>query len=98
MRIAFFTAVASVAIAGCAASSGIIDTGNGTFYSSKQSANSFGGAGNLKADVIKEAAAFCAKRGQTVRVTNTTEAQPPYILGNYPRVEIEFKCAGTDQG
>ena len=26
-------------------------------------------------------------------VTRSTETQPPYVLGNYPRAEIEFRCA-----
>jgi hypothetical protein len=26
-------------------------------------------------------------------ITHTTETQPPYVLGNYPRVELEFRCA-----
>jgi hypothetical protein len=28
-----------------------------------------------------------------MNVTRTTETQPPYVLGNYPRVELEFRCA-----
>lgn len=86
-----------LAFAGCAASTGVIDAGNGTFYASKQAATGFGGAGNLKGDVITEASTFCAKRGQALHVLDTTEARPPYILGNYPRAQIDFKCTSGKQ-
>jgi hypothetical protein len=83
---------AAVLVCGCAASTGVIDEGNGTFYASKQAATGIGGAANLKGEILTEASAFCAKRGQTLQVIDTTEAAPPFIFGNYPRAQIDFKC------
>lgn len=84
---------AAALVCGCAASTGVIDEGNGTFYASKQAATGIGGAANLKGDILTEASAFCAKRGQQLQVIETTEANPPFIFGNYPRAQIDFKCA-----
>ncbi len=63
---------------------------------SKQAATGFSGLGTLKADSIAEAGAFCAKRSQQILVTQSTESIPPYVLGNFPRVEVHFQCLNSD--
>jgi hypothetical protein len=57
------------------------------------SATGFPGLGNLKAEALQEANQYCVGRGSDLFVTRSTETQPPYVLGNYPRPEIEFRCA-----
>ena len=79
-------------LAGCASDSGVIDQGGGTYFVSKQAATGFSGLGNLRANVTTEARQFCARTGKELRVLNINETQPPYLLGNYPRVELEFAC------
>lgn len=85
-------AAVAALVCGCAASTGVIDAGNGSFYASKQAATGFNGIGTLKGEVITEAGTFCSQRGRDLLIINTTEAKPPFIFGNFPRVEIEFKC------
>jgi hypothetical protein len=61
----------------------------------KQAATGFPGLGNLKAEALEEADRYCASlpgSGHQLFVTRSTETQPPYVLGNYPRAEIEFRC------
>jgi hypothetical protein len=41
----------------------------------------------------QEAKQFCASKGSDLFVTRSSETQRPYVLGNYPRAEIEFRCA-----
>lgn len=79
-------------LAGCAATSTIAPMGNDTFMLSKQAATGFPGLGNLKAEVLTEANAHCGKTGKSIQVVSTTESQPPFILGNYPRAEVQFTC------
>ena len=62
---------------------------------SKQAATGFPGPGTLKADVMQEAAAYCGGQGRDFVLTNVTETQPPYLLGNYPRAEINFRCVAN---
>lgn len=52
----------------------------------------FPGMGNLRAEVLAEATAHCRMSGRELKVLRITESQPPYILGNYPRADLEFTC------
>ncbi len=61
----------------------------------KQAATGFPGPGSLKADVMQEASDYCAKQGREFLLTNVAETQPPYLLGNYPPAEINFRCVAS---
>jgi hypothetical protein len=41
----------------------------------------------------KRAVEFCERQGKTMRVVSEQISNPPYILGNFPRIEIVFACA-----
>lgn len=82
----------AITLAGCAANPGVTPLGPDTFLVSRQAANALAGAGTLKADALQEAGQYCAINGKSLLVTNATEAQPPYILGNYPKAEVQFMC------
>ena len=84
-------AMASIG-AGCAANSGVVPIGPDTYMISRQAGSGFSGMGTLKAKAFKEAAAFCDERSQVMQVVRTDDAQPPYVLGNFPRTEIQFMC------
>lgn len=83
---------AATALWGCAANSGVVEVGPNAYLVTRQAATGFPGAGTLKADAISEAGAHCAKEGKKINVTHTEEVQPPYLLGNYPRAEVQFMC------
>ncbi|MGA9340970.1 MAG: hypothetical protein WBV61_01380, partial [Rhodanobacteraceae bacterium] len=72
---------------------GVVRTGPQTYMVSRQAASGFTGMGTLKADAMREANAYCAKQGRVADLISTHESPPPYILGNFPQVEIEFGCA-----
>jgi hypothetical protein len=90
MKIIFITAV--VFLAGCASNSGVITIGQDTFMVSRQAATGFSGSGTLKAEALQEASQYCTKLGKSLQVVSTNEASPPYILGNFPKAEIQFMC------
>ncbi len=77
---------------GCASHTGVIDMGQGTYMIAKQQATGFPGLGNMKAEIIGEGSRHCAAQGKDFQLVSANESQPPYILGNYPRSEITFKC------
>lgn len=79
-------------IVGCAANSGIVPMGNNTYMVSRQAATGFSGMGTLKADAMKEAYQECQKTNKSISVLEVIDAKPPYILGNFPKTEIRFKC------
>jgi hypothetical protein len=82
----------SLALAGCAANSAVAPMGPNSFMVSRQAATGFSGAGTLKEEALTEAGQFCTGRRQTIQVTDLTEAQPPYVMGNFPRVTVQFTC------
>jgi hypothetical protein len=59
---------------------------------SRQAATGFFGSGSLKAEALTEAGQYCAARNQTLLVTNSKEVGPPYVMGNFPKAEVEFMC------
>ena len=93
MRVAVIAGIAL--LAGCASNSGVRPIGQDTFMVSRQAATGFSGSGTLKAEAFKEASDYCTKFGKQMQVVNTQEAQPPYILGNFPKAEVQFMCLSS---
>jgi hypothetical protein len=85
--------VVLLTVAGCASNSGVVPMGADRYMVSRQAATGFSGLGTLKADALREADRYCAGHGRSLIVDNTTESQPPYLLGNFPRAEVQFHCA-----
>ena len=87
-----------LAVAGCASQSGVVPNGKGGYLIAKQAATGFNGLGNLKAEALEEANQYCLSQSQEreLFVTSAMETQPPYVMGNYPRAQIEFRCAAPN--
>jgi hypothetical protein len=85
-------AVCALVVAGCASNSGVVPAGPDTYLVSRQAATGFSGLGTLKADALREANTYCQSLHKTMKVVSTTEAKPPYILGNFPKAEVQFMC------
>lgn len=79
-------------LAGCASNSGVAPIGQDTYMVSRQAATGFSGSGDLKVKALREASQFCEKQGKKLQVVSTSEAQPPYILTNFPKAEVQFMC------
>jgi len=79
-------------VSGCAANSGVAPIGPDTFMVSRQAATGFSGSGTLKAEALNEANQYCAARSKAIFVVTATEAAPPYVMGNFPKAEIQFMC------
>lgn len=57
-----------------------------------------GGSGFISVSSVREtveemATKHCARRSKTARPLQETTSKPPYVLGNFPRVEWLFECA-----
>lgn len=88
-----FVLIGLVAVSGCASNSGVVAMGPDTYFVSKQAATGFSGMGTLKAEAMTEAGKFCTTKGKTAEITSQKDAEPPFILGNFPKTEITFRCA-----
>ncbi len=79
-------------IAGCAVNTGVIEISRDSYMVSRQAATGFTGKGSLKEESLTEANIFCKRQQKTLKVLSIQEAQPPYILGNFPKAEVQFSC------
>ena len=84
--------IITLALSACASHTGVVSMGKDTYMISKQQATGFPGLGNMKAEIIAEGSRHCAALGKEFQIVSTQETQPPYVLGNYPRSEIQFMC------
>jgi len=83
-------------LAACASNSGVVPIGPDTFMVSRQAATGFSGLGSLKAEALREADQYCTSRGKVLQIVNSTESQPPYVFGNFPKAEIQFMCLSAN--
>lgn len=81
-----------VFLSGCAQNSSVIPMGDNTYMVSRQAASAFTGMGTLKADALKEAAAYCQSQHKELKVIQVIDAQPPFVMGNFPKSEVQFSC------
>jgi|CXWL01.1.fsa_nt_gi hypothetical protein len=81
-----------IILAGCAVNTGVVPIGQDTFMVSRQAATGFTGLGDLKGEAFREANQYCLNQRKSVQVLHTSESSPPYILGNFPRAEVQFRC------
>lgn len=94
MRALIVVGLAGVVLAGCAAKfdmpeTGIIPIGKDMYMSSKFGGMEWSG-GVVKAELYKEAGAFCAKKGlQVVPVDSASKDASQY---QYASAEIQFRC------
>jgi hypothetical protein len=63
-----------------------------------QGATGFVSMSSVRDDAERRAAAFCKAEGDRLwDAIEETTANPPYILGNFPRIEIVFQCLTPSQ-
>jgi hypothetical protein len=85
-------ALVSLVAWGCASHTDVVPVGHDTYMIAEQPATGPPSLGNTKAEIIEEGSRYCAGLGKEFQLVSTQETQPPYILGNYPRAEIQFMC------
>ena len=47
---------------------------------------------SVREEAEQRANEFCDRKGGVMQADTETTADPPYILGNFPRIEIVFDC------
>jgi hypothetical protein len=66
--------------------------GNESYRVFIQGATGFVSIQTVRDDAEQRAKDFCDRKGNAFESLTETTAVPPYILGNFPRVEIVFDC------
>jgi hypothetical protein len=85
------TTIAAAAVAGCAASSGILPAGPNTYIVTEHFAPLRGGSAEAQRTALTEANAFCAQQG---RQFLPTDLQTPASLNRYGSTgyTVTFQC------
>ena len=86
------TIAAGLVLVGCASNTGVVPIGQETLKIYKRGATGFVGSETIKADVLIEASEYCAGQKKSLYVVSVLMGNPPYILGNFPKAEVQFKC------
>ena len=66
--------------------------GNEAYRVFNQAGSGFVSIQSVRDDAEQRAKDFCDRKGKAFESLTETTAVPPYVLGNFPRVEIVFDC------
>jgi hypothetical protein len=89
----YLIAISTLALISCAqTNSGPIAAGRDTYVISRQAGAFPTGKEPLLAEALAEANAKCDSDKKKMALVSTAENQGPFILGNYPKATIIFKC------
>ncbi|WP_374571359.1 SHOCT domain-containing protein [Acinetobacter sp.] len=58
----------------------------------RQAATGFVSLATVRANAEQASIAFCERKDRVMHGLTETAAKPPYILGNFPRIELVFEC------
>lgn len=90
-KLIFVAAIATSAIAGCASTNtGIVQIADDTYMYAKQDWTAYSG-GVVKAELYKDANAFCASKGKKFSPVNST-SQDAVVYQASAGAEIQFTC------
>jgi hypothetical protein len=63
-----------------------------------RASSGFNSMDGLRQDVENRASDFCERQGKSMLVLGEKSSQPPYILGNFPRIELVFGAVDKPKG
>lgn len=90
MKIAIVLLAACTALAGCAATTGVVAVGGENYMVSHRDNGPMSSLGALKASAYQDAAAFCTSKKKTLQVVKSNDV--PRSFGQFPETEVLFCC------
>lgn len=84
------------AFSGCGTDSGVVKIGEDTYKIYKRAGTGFHGGTAIRARAMSEAIEFCACQGKIFKKLKMEGSHPPYILGNFPKMTLQFMCLESD--
>ncbi len=63
-----------------------------TYRVFEKGATGFVSMSSVRDGAEQRATEFCDRKGKAMESVSETTSSPPYILGNFPRIEIVFDC------
>lgn len=92
----FVVMVMCVGLAGCGSYSGVQPDGPDSYRIVSEAGTGFVSSGKVQNRNYKEAADFCARKGQVVQTVHT-ESKQSRPLGGFPEASLYFKCVDRSQ-
>ena len=85
--------ITTLLLAGCATTTtGPTPVGENKYVMSRQEGAFPSGDEPLLREVLEQADRFCKSLNKKMELLDSKENPGPYILGNYPKATITFKC------
>jgi hypothetical protein len=86
-------AITSIFLAACSVpTTGIVPRDDGMYTVTRQGSSFMVTTDSLKMEALKEAGAFCEKKGAQLKTIHSKEI-PAGPLGRWPESEVLFRCA-----
>lgn len=85
-----FSVLGIALLSGCAATTGVISLGGGTYSVMNRDNGPMASLGALKAAAYKDAAAFCFAQNKQMEILRSNDV--PRSLGQFPETEVQFSC------
>lgn len=85
-------AFTALCLTACAENSGVVKLGTNLYMVSHRGATGWSPIEELRTEAITEAGTYCVQQHKTLEVVDVGQSHPPYLLGNFPRVDLQFKC------
>lgn len=83
---------ATLALSACASNSGVQPYSGDILFIARQGATAASSPNDLRGAAMNDARTYCDGLGRQFALVETIEAEPPFILGRFPRAEIRFRC------
>jgi hypothetical protein len=74
----------------CSPNTGVVPIGDGNYMASKFGSMLTYSGGEVKAELYRDAARYCAKQGKEIEPLSSTSKDSGY--GTYASAEIQFRC------
>ena len=82
---------------GCATTTtGPTPVGENKYVMTRQEGAFPSGSEPLLQEVLEQASNFCKSLGKNIELVDSKENPGPYIMGNYPKATITFKCTASN--
>jgi len=84
-------------LTGCATTTtGPTPVGENKYVMSRQEGAFPSGSEPLLQEVLEQASNFCKSLNKNMELLDSKENPGPYIMGNYPKATITFKCIASN--